>query len=105
MHWSDAVNSSLSCIVKIDTPTGHGAGFLCFSNPAKPMVAIATAGHVIHHADQWMEPIRIYTHDGSKSLLLKADERHITMGNQSDSALILFSKDQNLFENTPPLPG
>ena len=104
MHWSDTVNSSLPCIVKIDTPTGHGTGFLCFSNPAKSMVAIATAGHVIHHADKWMEPIRIYSHDGSKSLLLNADERHITMGNQSDSALILFSKNPELFGKTPPLP-
>jgi len=103
MHWSDAVNSSLPCIVKIDTPTGHGTGFLCFSNPKKSMIAIATAGHVIHHADKWMEPIRIYTHDGSKSLLLKANERHITMGNLSDSAIILFSKDQKMFEQTPPL--
>ncbi len=104
MHWSDAVNSSLPCIVKIDTPTGHGTGFLCFYNQSKSMVAIATAGHVIHHADKWMEPIRIYTHDGSKSLLLKANERHITMGNQSDSAIILFSKDQDMFEQTRPLP-
>ncbi len=52
MHWSDAVNSSLPCIVKIDTPTGHGTGFLCFYNPSKSMVAIATAGHAIHHADK-----------------------------------------------------
>jgi len=104
MHWSDAVNSSLPCIVKIDTPTGHGTGFLCFSNSQKPMLAIATAGHVIQHADKWMEPIRIYNHDSSKSLLLKASERHITMGNLSDSALILFSKTQDLFEQISPLP-
>ncbi|MBU0969261.1 MAG: serine protease [Proteobacteria bacterium] len=104
MHWSDAVNSSLACIVKIETPTGHGTGFLCFDTPKKSMVAIATAGHVIFHADKWMEPIRIYTHDGSKSLLLKANERHITMGNLTDSALILFSKAQTLFEKTDPLP-
>ena len=104
MHWSDAVNSSLPCIVKIETPTGHGTGFLCFHNEATSMYAIATAGHVIHHADKWMEPIRIYTHDGSKSLLLKANARHITMGELSDSAIILFSKTPNLFEHTHPLP-
>ncbi|WP_457554265.1 trypsin-like peptidase domain-containing protein [Desulfobacula sp.] len=104
MNWSDAVNSSLPCVVKIETPTGHGTGFLCFYNETKSMYAIATAGHVIHHADKWMEPIRIYTHDGSKSILLKAKERHITMGNLSDSALILFSKAQILFADTLPLP-
>ncbi len=103
MHWSDAVNSTLPSIVKIETPSGHGTGFLCYFNPDKPMVAIATAGHVILHADKWMEPIRIYTHDGSKSMLLKAKERHITLGNRSDSALILFSKPQDLFVNTLPL--
>jgi len=104
MHWSDAVNSSLPCIVKIETPTGHGTGFLCFYDQTKSMYAIATAGHVIHHADKWMEPIRIYTHNGSKSLLLKARDRHITMGNLSDSAIILFSKTQDLFPGTLPLP-
>jgi hypothetical protein len=104
MHWSDVVNSTLPCIVKIETPTGHGTGFLCFHNEAKSMYAIATAGHVIHHADKWMEPIRIYNHDGSKSLLLNANARHVTMGELSDSAIILFSKSQDLFEHTPPLP-
>ena len=104
MHWSDAVNSTLPCIVKIETPTGHGTGFLCFHNEAKSMYAIATAGHVIHHADKWMEPIRIYNHDGSKSLLLNANARHVTMGELSDSAILLFSKAQDLFEHTSPLP-
>ncbi|MBT3387386.1 MAG: serine protease [Desulfobacula sp.] len=104
MHWSDVVNSTLPCIVKIETPTGHGTGFLCFHNEAKSMYAIATAGHVIHHADKWMEPIRIYNHDGSKSLLLNANARHVTMGEVSDSAIILFSKVQDLFEHTSPLP-
>ena len=104
MHWSDAVNSSLPCIVKIETPTGHGTGFLCFHNKATSMYAIATAGHVIQHADKWMEPIRIYTHDGSKSLLLKPNVRHITMGELSDSAIILFSKTRDLFAQTLPLP-
>lgn len=104
MHWSDAVNESLPCIVKIETPTGHGTGFLCFFHQEKPMWAVATAGHVIFHADKWMEPIRIYTHDGAKSILLTAKERHITRGNMSDSALILFSKEQALFPETAPLP-
>jgi len=104
MHWSDAVNSTLPCIVKIETPTGHGTGFLCFQNEDKSMYAIATAGHVIYHADKWMEPIRIYSHDGSKSLLLKAKARHITMGELSDSAIIIFSKTQDLFGQTLPLP-
>lgn len=103
MHWSDAVNSTLPSIVKIETPRGHGTGFLCYHNPSTSMYAIATAGHVILHADKWMEPIRIYNHDGSKSLLLKAKERHITLGSRSDSALILFSKDHDLFVKTPPL--
>lgn len=104
MHWSDAVNECLACIVKIETPTGHGTGFLCFYNQDKTMTAIATAGHVIFHADKWMEPIRIHTHDGEKSILLTAKERHVTMGNMSDSALILFSKHQDLFTPKNPIP-
>jgi hypothetical protein len=104
MHWSEAVNECLASIVKIETPTGHGTGFLCFYNQDKTMAAIATAGHVIFHADKWMEPIRIHTHDGKKSILLTAKERHVTMGNLSDSALILFSKHQGLFTPEDAIP-
>jgi hypothetical protein len=102
MHWSDAVNRTLANIVKIDTPTGHGTGFLCFYNEGKTICAIATAGHVVHHADKWMEPIRVYNHDCSQSILLTAKERQVTMGNMSDSALILFTKDRgDLFQKDP----
>jgi hypothetical protein len=104
MHWSDAVNRTLANIVKIDTPTGHGTGFLCFYNEGKTICAIATAGHVVHHADKWMEPIRVYNHDCSQSILLTAKERQVTMGNMSDSALILFTKDRGELFQEDPIP-
>jgi hypothetical protein len=102
MHWSDAVKGVIPSIVKIDTPTGHGTGFLCFYDKTRTICAIATAGHVIQHADKWLEPIRIINHDASKSILLTATERQITSGRLSDSALILFKKkDIELFEEDP----
>ncbi len=104
MHWSEAVNSILPSIVKIDTPTGHGTGFLCFYDETKTICAVATAGHVIHHADKWLEPIRLFNHNGSKSILLTAEERQITRGNLSDSALILFTKKSTGFFPTDPIP-
>jgi len=104
MHWSDAVNKVIPSIVKIDTPTGHGTGFLCFYDRTKTICAIATAGHVIHHANKWLEPIRISNHDASQSILLTSQDRQITMGTQSDSALILFTKKSIQFFNEDPVP-
>ena len=40
-------------VVKIETPSGSGTGFLCFYNEDKSWCAVATAHHVIDKADEW----------------------------------------------------
>jgi hypothetical protein len=59
MNWDEVVERVAPSIVKIETPRGHGTGFLCFYNEAKNLCGIATAHHVVEHADNWQEPIRI----------------------------------------------
>jgi len=75
-------------VVRIETPGGYGTGFACFYNINKVYIAIATAYHVVQHAHQWHEPIRI-NHQGSDLVFLREGERFIFSDPARDSAVIL----------------
>ena len=92
MSWDAAIKLITPHVVKIETPTGYGTGFLCFYNHDRAWCAIATAAHVVSHADEWQEPIRI-KHEASKTpRFLKAEERVIYIDYFNDSAIVLFFK-------------
>lgn len=76
--------------MKIETPGGHGTGFLCSYNEDKTLCAVATAEHVVAEADKWQQPIRIHNHNFTKTRLLKEGERFILREGKNDSAAILF---------------
>lgn len=59
MNWQTIVERVNPFVVKIETPDGHGTGFVCAMNADRSLVGIATAWHVISHAASWGEPIRI----------------------------------------------
>jgi hypothetical protein len=94
MNWDQIVEAILPSIVKIETPQGHGTGFLCFCNEAKNVFGIATANHVVEHADKWHEPIRIHHFPSNSTVLLKEPERVIYVNPFMDSALIVASFEQ-----------
>jgi hypothetical protein len=81
-------------IVRIETPRGHGTGFLCLYNETKTFCGIATAMHVVDHADEWQEPIRIYHQPTTKTAFLLEADRVIFSDWERDSAVILFSVDR-----------
>jgi hypothetical protein len=91
MDWNAVVAKVMPSIVKIETPSGHGTGFLCFYNEDGSFCGIATAHHVIAHAERWQEPIRISNYQTKTSILLKESDRVIWSGEEKDSAVILFS--------------
>ena len=68
MNWDQAIKSVAPHIVKIENPSGYGTGFLAFYNYDKTWCGIATAAHVVSHADEWQEPIKI-THTESDAPL------------------------------------
>ncbi len=88
--WNSVVEKVTPYIVRIDTPTGHGTGFLFAYNATQKMCAIATAHHVIENADQWQQPIRIHNYDFSQRILLKEDLRVVLKNPANDSAVIWF---------------
>ena len=90
MEWFEAVEKVAPYVVKIETPRGHGTGFLCLFNGNRNLCGIATAFHVVEHADEWQEPIRL-VHDGSPApAFLTEGERVIFSNEGNDSAGILF---------------
>jgi len=63
MNWDQVVQKVTPYIVKIETPTGYGTGFLSLYNEDKTWCGIATAAHVVGDADEWQKPIRIRHHE------------------------------------------
>jgi hypothetical protein len=104
MNWNEVVDRVAPSIVKIETPRGHGTGFLCFYNEDRDLCGIATAHHVVEHADEWQEPIRII-HQASRSVkFLQESDRVIWVDRSKDSAVIVTSPaDLKLPENAIPL--
>ena len=92
MNWEQVVQKVTPYIFKIETPAGHGTGFLCLYNDTKTFCGIATALHVVEHANTWKQPIRL-THYGSSEQLFLKDPEHIIITDwKTDSAVILFQK-------------
>lgn len=87
MNWNAIVDRVSPYIVKIETPTGHGTGFLCLYNDDRTFCGIATARHVVNYADEWQQPIRI--HQSDNTAFLKESDRVIWDDPAADSAVIL----------------
>jgi len=98
MNWDQIVDKVTPYIVKIETQTGHGTGFLSLYNETKTLCGIATALHVINHADEWKQPIKIMHHQSKEFVFLEENDRVIYKDYNTDSAVVLISK-ENL-----PLP-
>jgi len=104
MNWNEIVDKVTPSIVKIETPRGHGTGFLCFYNESRGLCGIATAHHVVSHAERWQEPIRITNTSSAALAFLKEPDRFIMSDEDKDSAIILMSpRNLKLPENPIPL--
>ena len=99
MDWADAINVARPHVVKIATPTGYGTGFLSFYNHDKTWCGIATAAHVVSHAEEWQEPIRILNDNSVR--FLKIEDRVIMIDRSNDSAVVLFLKNELQLPEVP----
>jgi hypothetical protein len=80
--------------VKISHPGGYGTGFLAFYNHDKSWCGIATAAHVVSHADVWQQPIRISHEASGTSEFYSTDGRVIFVDQATDSAIVFCLKRQ-----------
>jgi hypothetical protein len=106
VNWNSIVDKVTPYIVKIETPTGHGTGFVCLRNDDRSFCGIATARHVVSYADEWQQPIRLQHFPTSSTAFLKESERVIWLDTETDSAVILMQSGKLEFPETliPLLP-
>ena len=90
--WHRALNELNPFIFRIVTPGGYGTGFQVLYPTDRTLCGIATAYHVIDHAEEWEEPIKIIHHASGKSIVLKEKDRVIFTYPANDLAFILFQK-------------
>jgi hypothetical protein len=92
MDWGKIIEVVTPHVVRIETPTGYGTGFLAFYNHDASWCGVATAAHVVGHADEWGQPIRLRNSRSPEALLLPAADRMIFVDHTNDSAIVLFFK-------------
>lgn len=95
--WGKAVEIVKSYVVKIDTPSVFGTGFLCAYTESKKVCGIATAAHVVKKSHIWEEPIRIQHFISGETKLLHASNRIIYLDLKLDTAVILFARGKITF--------
>ena len=91
--WADAAVDVMPYIVRIELPDGYGSGFVINyrQDRKKRMVVIATAFHVIEHAEKWGELIRVIR--GDTVIVLSPADREIYGFEDRDLALLVFDAD------------
>jgi hypothetical protein len=94
VDWNEIVEKVTPYVVKIETPEGHGTGFLCLYNNDRSLCGIATANHVVAHAEMWKQPIRIIHFPSKTMRFLKEEERFILGDAHNDSAVILLPPEE-----------
>ncbi len=78
-------------VYKIYTPRGTGTGFQLSYAQNKQFIGIATALHVIDHAHDWEEPIKLVHHQSGATTILREAERVIFSYRDKDLAFILLN--------------
>lgn len=101
MSWDQAVKTIAPHIVRIETPSGYGTGFLAFWNHDKTWCGIATAAHVVQHADEWQQPIKIVHSGSSAPYFLPVASRVIFLDCATDSAIVLLFKGELKLPEAP----
>lgn len=93
MSWSDCQAAMLPYIFRVETPDGFGSGVFFAYNRRKTIIAIATAAHVVEHADDWKQPIKLRQHSSGKTRFVLDSDRSIFLDRRRDSASIIISND------------
>jgi hypothetical protein len=98
MPWHKAYKKIAPYVLKVETPEGSGTGFFFAFNNDRTLVAVATALHVVEHAHDWQQPIKLTQVHSRKQLFLPVSHRVVLPDYQRDSAAIILGA-----ANTAPL--
>ena len=89
--WVRIANAVRECVVLIETPSARGTGFVVQPPPGSPNQTVITAHHVIDHALNWREPIKITHFPSGKQAFLDINARAINPNPGRDQAIVQFS--------------
>lgn len=87
-RWAKALEHIRKYAFKIATPGGAGTGFMLTTPNSQGICGIATALHVVDHANQWEQPIRLKHTETGKSIVLHSAERSVFCNPSQDLAVI-----------------
>src|SRR5262245_42168578 len=88
--WNQVVEKVTPHVVKIETPEGHGTGFIYVYSENRDLCGVATSLHVVTRADQWQQPIRLYQPSSEKTAFFSPDQRVVFSEWSKDSAVVLI---------------
>lgn len=101
LPWHVAFEQIQSYVVRISTPSGSGTGFLVSKSATSDVIAVATAAHVIDHAQYWEQPIRVEHFASGKSVLLRHLDRAVFAEADRDTAALVFANQDLPFPDAP----
>lgn len=99
--WAQALDHIKPYVFKITTPRGSGTGFQISYSSKKSLCGVATAFHVIEHAYEWEEPIKLLHHESGKSVALHHNDKVVFTYPDKDLAFILFYKGEMPIKTSP----
>ena len=92
--WSTCLDTLKPYVYRIFTPDGSVTGFqINYANKNK-FLGIATALHVVRHADNWEEPIKLVHYKSGESRILRKRDRVIYAYPDKDLAFILLNSEK-----------
>lgn len=97
MENFQAIEAVQPYVFKINTPYGSGTGFQILYSP---LWGIATAYHVVAHATEWGETIKLNHYASQTLITLKEHERIILPFADKDLAIIVITKTLDPKEKT-----
>lgn len=97
IQWHVLFEEIKKYIFRIETPSFYGTGFFVAKTLKGniPFVNIATAYHIIKHANEWLESIKLTYFNTGKSILLNPHNQeniyNIDFNNDNDLAIINYN--------------
>lgn len=89
IRWRGILDELRPYIFKVYTPDSQGTGFLLRNS--REICGVATANHVVQHAVDWREPIRLRHEQSRKEIWLSHSDRGVSTHRNLDLAFITFA--------------
>ena len=93
ISWQEAVEQIRPYVVRLATPDHSGTGFLFAFAADGGICGFATAAHALAQAHLWEQPIRIEHIATGAERLLRPGERTIVVDHDTDTAAVVFLRD------------